>query len=91
MRGAAGPVTLANQWAESSPITQLGPCAPGTGEVWWGLTDTVSPPSPAKKLLQHFNETPINRRHLECVLVFLSGPGVWEPILSVMGLPYMQM
>lgn len=45
---------------KATPINQPGSlCAPGIGEVWCGVTSTVSPPSPAKKLSWHFNEPPI--------------------------------
>lgn len=55
---------------KATPINQLGSlCAPGIGEVWCGVTGTVSPPSPAKKLSCRFNELPINRTDWDCVSV----------------------
>lgn len=66
---------------KATPINQPGSlCAPGIGEVWCGVTSTVSPPSPAKKLLQHFNEPP--RRDWCVFFLFLSGPNVLTRMFS---------
>lgn len=52
---------------KATPINQPGSlCAPGIGEVWCGVTSTVSP-SPVKNLSWHFNKAHINRTDWGCV------------------------